>query len=176
MESLLEQFVEEPPPPPPAGEPTTVKKKSLENSETDMEIEEKREQLSILSVLGTVKNYSGREMSLGDVKKLSVEDVEKYHHRYQVAMGNQVTGGLVQTALDSMIRLISYLVSIDNEGELLKDIKNNELVIQELTNIAGYVVLKGGRLIALLSGILQVVKHVNFKGKEEPKENTAHPI
>ena len=58
--------------------PDTVKKtrkprvnKKLVIDESSPETEERREQLSILAVLGTISNYTGVKMSLGDVKKLS---------------------------------------------------------------------------------------------------------
>ena len=49
------------------------------------DIEDKRESLAILASLGTAKDYLGVQMSLGDVKKLSPKDVEKYHYRYQAS-------------------------------------------------------------------------------------------
>ena len=47
------------------------------------EMESKRKSLSILASLGTTKEFLGVEMSLGDIKKLSTKDVEKYYLRYQ---------------------------------------------------------------------------------------------
>jgi len=38
---------------------------------------------------------------------------------------------------------------------------------QELNNIAGYFLLKGGRLVALSSCLVQIVKHVNFKTTDD---------
>ena len=49
------------------------------DTDTDTDIEEKRESLAILASLGTAKDYLGVQMSLGDVKKLSAKDVEKYY-------------------------------------------------------------------------------------------------
>lgn len=40
--------------------------------------EERRESLAILASLGETKTYLGENMSLGDVKKLSSKDVDKY--------------------------------------------------------------------------------------------------
>ena len=47
------------------------------------EMESKRKSISILASLGTTKEFLGVEMSLGDIKKLSTKDVEKYYLRYQ---------------------------------------------------------------------------------------------
>ena len=146
--------------------PTTtiekVKRKQQKKKEDSADIEEKREQLSILAVLGTIDSYTGANMSLGDVKKLSNKDVERYHNRYQITMGNNVTNGLVTTAIETTATIINYLIPIDNKEELCKDLQGNELVKQELNNAAGYVLLKGGRFVALASGLLQVAKHVKY--------------
>ena len=133
--------------------------------------EEKREQLSILAVLGTIDTYTGVKMSLGDVKRLSPKDVEKYYNRYQITLGNQVASGLVDTALETGVEIISYALPIDDKQELCNDIKKNELVKQELINAAGYIVLKGGRFVALASGLLQIAKHIDFSSfKKEPED------
>lgn len=144
------------------------KKKKPVSSPRREEIEEKREQLSILAVLGTIETYAGVKMSLGDVKKLTPKDVERYHNRYQVTMGNQVTGGLVDMALETTAEVLSYALPIDDKEELCNDLKQNELAKQELNNIAGYVILHGGRFVALGSVLLQVVKHI--KWTEQPPE------
>ena len=135
------------------------------------ETEERREQLSILSVLGTISNYTGVKMSLGDVKKLSAKDVEKYYNRYQITLGNQVASGLVDTALETGVEIVSYVLPIDDKQELCNDIKKNELVKQELINVAGFIVLKGGRFVALASGLLQIAKHIDFASFKKNNED-----
>ena len=145
--------------------------KKLVIDESNPETEERREQLSILAVLGTISNYTGVKMSLGDVKKLPAKDVEKYFNRYQITLGNQVASGLIDTALEAGVTLVSYVLPIDDKQELCNDIKKDELVKQELINAAGLVVLKGGRFVALASGLIKIAKHIDFssisKGKED---------
>jgi len=72
---MLDQYAEETIP-----EEVVIKKKAVERKKkvVDVEVEEKREQLCILSVLGTIDQYTGIKMSLGDVKKLPSKDVDKY--------------------------------------------------------------------------------------------------
>ena len=86
------------------------KKKKVKSAKKVVEsndIEEKRESLCILAVLGTINEYTGVDMSLGDVKRLKSADVEKYYNRYQIVMGNKVTNGLVDTALQGASEIIS---------------------------------------------------------------------
>ena len=53
----------------------------------EKELEIKREQLAILAMTGTTKEFLGDEMTLKDVYDLSNEDVNKYHLRYNTVMG-----------------------------------------------------------------------------------------
>ena len=65
-------------------------------------------------------------MSLGDVKKLSQKDVEKYYYRYQSMLGKQVTGGMVE----STIKLFSRFVSLFHVVNHL-DLTMNEKILVE---------------------------------------------
>ena len=132
------------------------------DSNVNDDIEEKRESLAILASLGTAKDYIGVQMSLGDVKKLSPKDVEKYYYRYQSILGKQVTGGLVENVLKLAINLTWNFLPIDDKDELTNDLLQDELVRRELTTAAGYLVLKGGRFVALASALFHVIKHVDF--------------
>ncbi|KAK3735146.1 hypothetical protein QZH41_001891 [Actinostola sp. cb2023] len=97
-----------------------------------------------------------------DVKKLPTKEVDKYFNRYQTVLGNKITQGLVSSTLELAVGLASYAIPIDNTKELCEDLKANEVLTQELNNIAGYLLLKGGRMVALSSCLVQVAKHVNF--------------
>ena len=149
------------------------------NTDTDTEgVEEKRESLAILASLGTAKDYLGVQMSLGDVKKLSSKDVEKYYYRYQSILGKQVTGSLVENAIKLASKVISNVISIDNNEALSNDLLQDDLIRRELTTAAGYLVLKGGRFVALASALFHVVSHVNFTIDEksiveQPPEHNA---
>ena len=154
-----------------------------ENS-TDTDIEEKRESLAILASLGIAKDYLGVQMSLGDVKKLSQKDIVKYYYRYQSILGKQVTG-LEENAIKLASCMVSKVISIDDSDALSSDLLQDELVKRELTTAAGYLVLKGGRFVALASALFHVVNHVNFtidemsiveKPPERPEHNAEHNL
>ena len=177
MESILDQYADDKleiiPEEPIVMDKKPIKKRKLVNKDdNNTDIEEKREQLSILVVLGTIDTYTGHKMSLEDVKRLPSKDVEKYHNRYQVTMGNKVTSELVDTALETGVELLSYAISIYDKKDLCNVLKKNELVKQELNNAAGYVVLKGGRFVALASGLLQIAKHIDFKPQIEKNDES----
>ena len=142
----------------------------------DNTIEAERESLAILASLGTTKEFLGVEMTLGDVAKLSQKEVMKYFTRYQVTMGKQVTGGLVDSALQATSKVISYALPIDDSDALGKDLKSDELVRRELSNLAGLLVLRGGRFVALASGLIQVAKHIKLGESKENSNATQEPL
>ena len=144
-----------------------VKNYVLPPSTDVREIEEKRESLAILVSLGTAKDYLGVPMALGDVHKLTPKGVEKYYFRYQTKLAKQVTGGLVENAIKLTSKTISKFVPIDDPDSLSDDLIKDEIVRRELTNAAGYLVLKGGRFVALASALFHVVSHVEFSVRKE---------
>ena len=131
------------------------------------EIEEKRESLAILVSLGTAKDYLGVPMTLGDVHKLTPKGVEKFYFRYQTKLAKQVTGGLVENAIKITSKTISRFIPIDDPDSLSNDLTQDEIVRRELVNAAGYLVLKGGRFVALASALFHIMSHVDYTVKKE---------
>ena len=139
---------------------------STDTEVIDTDVEDKRESLAILASLGTTKDYLGVQMSLGDVQKLVSKDVEKYYYRYQSKLSKQVTGGLVENAIKLSSKTISRFIPIDDTDSLSDDLVQDEIVRRELANVAGYLVLKGGRFVALASALFHVMRHVDFTMNE----------
>ena len=147
-------------------------KEEIKTPDEDDDLETQRESLAILASLGSTEEFLGKAMSLGDIKKLSPKQVKKYFNRYKTVMGKKVTGGLVESAISAVSVLISYVIPLDDVEALNEDLKNDDLVKRELSNFAGLLVLKGGRLVALASGLFKVAKHVKLRPTEENvKEN-----
>ena len=142
-----------------------VKEDKTPDEEDDLEV--KRESLAILASLGSTEEFLGKAMSLGDIKRLSPKHVEKYFNRYKTVMGKKVSTGLVESAISAASVLISYVIPVDDVEALNEDLKNDDLVKRELSNFAGMLVLKGGRLVALASGLFKVAKHVKLRPYEE---------
>ena len=111
------------------------------------DIEYQKESLVILASLGTTKEYLGVEMSLEKIHKLSDKEVEKYFNRYQIVAGQKMANGLVDSAIMTATKVISCFLPIDDTEELCYDLQNDELVKRELSNIAGLLVVRGGRLV-----------------------------
>ena len=156
MMANVEDYIEEIP---------EVKEEIKTPDEDDLETH--RESLAILASLGSTEEFLGKAMSLGDIKRLSPKQVEKYFNRYKTVMGKKVSTGLVESAISAASVLISYVIPVDDVEALNEDLKNDDLVKRELSNFAGLLVLKGGRLVALASGLFKVAKHVKLRPSEE---------
>ena len=138
------------------------------------DIDYQKESLVILASLGTTKEYLGVEMSLEKIHKLPDKEVEKFFNRYQKVAGQKMANGLVDSAISTATKVISCFLPIDDTEELCYDLQNDELVKRELSNIAGLLVVRGGRLVALGSALFQVVRHIKFNTESE-SENENEP-
>ena len=144
---------------------------SVENSDEKLsETEINRESLAILASLGSTKEYLGEELSLEDIKKLKEADVLKYYNRYQSVLGKQLHKGLIESFIRTAVKGLSYFLNFDDTEELSKGLQKDELVKRELALISGQLVLRGGRFVALGSGLFHVIKHIDFSTKE-PKSD-----
>ena len=131
------------------------------------DVDYQKESLVILASLGTTKEYLGVEMSLEKIHKLPDKEVEKFFNRYQKVAGQKMANGLVDSAISTATKVISCFLPIDDTEELCYDLQNDELVKRELSNIAGLLVVRGGRLVALGSALFQVVRHIKFNTESE---------
>ena len=131
------------------------------------DVEYQKESPVILASLGTTKEYLGVEMSLEKIHKLPDKEVEKFFNRYQKVAGQKMANGLVDSAISTATKVISCFLPIDDTEELCYDLQNDELVKRELSNIAGLLVVRGGRLVALGSALFQVVRHIKFNRESD---------
>ena len=135
------------------------------------DVEYQKESLVILASLGTTKEYLGVEMSLEKIHKLPDKEVEKFFNRYQKVAGQKMANGLVDSAISTATKVISCFLPIDDTEELCYDLQNDELVKRELSIIAGLLVVRGGRLVALGSALFQVVRHIKFNRESESESD-----
>ena len=84
-----------------------------------------------------------------------------------------MANGLVDSAIRTVTKVISCFLPIDDTEELCYDLQNDELVKRELYNIAGLLVVRGGRLVALGSALFQVGRHIKFNRDSDSEAGEA---
>ena len=149
--------------------PTVEDKKAPTNlppipsaSTNNDDITAKRESLAILATIGNTKELIGVSMSLEDVHKLSEKDVEKYYVRYQIVLGQQLVDGLVDSGIEAALKVASYLLPVDDSEKLYNTWRNNKLLVRDLSMLAGFLALKGGRFVTLASFTFDLTKHIKL--------------
>ena len=85
----------------------------------------------------------------------------------------KMANGLVDSAVSTATKVISCFLPIDDTEELCYDLQNDELVKRELSNIAGLLVVRGGRLVALGSALFQVARHIKFNSDSDSEAGVA---
>ena len=149
----------------------------------DDQILAKRKKLAILVSTGKSKKAIGVQLTHDQVKRLSDKDVQKYSKRYEAYIGNKTTDSLIDSALMLLTKGFGLVVSIDDVNELQKELKNDYIINQELSSLAGGLALRCGRWLALANGALITTKHIKFEKENEydvppPPPNTpklTHP-
>ena len=106
----------------------------------------------------------GEELSLGDVNRLSSKEVASLHLRYQVALGKQIerslSSGFLKVACKAVARVLGAVgKKLDDEQALLTDLQQDALIRRELSYGAGWIAVRGGRLVALLAALAHVGGH-----------------
>ena len=113
-------------------------------------------------------------MDLSDITKLSDKDVEKYYKRYQVVSGKKIADGLADSSFQLMAKAVDHGLrnygNIDDKDALVRDCKKDELIMKEISNISGSLVLKGGRFTALLSAFIHFAKHFELREDGYPTQ------
>lgn len=143
---------------------------SPEQRELDQALENKRESLAVLTVIGGTKEYLGVDMSLGDNHKLPPKDVEKYFVRYQNVIGSKKTGCLLDSFIKVGSQLVSRVLPIDNREELANDLQNCDLIKTELSKFAGKLALHGSVLVAFAAAMLTVAKNIKLRAFNDATE------
>ena len=96
------------------------------------------------------------------MKRLSDKDVENYFKRYEAYAGNKTTDSLIDSFLMLVSRGVDVFVSIDDVEALHKELKDNYIINNELSSLAGNLALRCGRLLAAACAVLVTEKHTDF--------------
>ena len=100
------------------------------------------------------------------VKRLSDKDVEKYSKRQEAYIGSKTTESLIDSFL-FVSKGVGMVVKVDDVEKLQQDLKNDYIINQELSYLAGGIALRCGRLLALANAALITTKHIQLEKEPE---------
>ena len=132
------------------------------------DIPAKREKLAVLVSTGKAKEAVGVQLTHDQVKRLSDNDVEKYHKRQEAYIGSKTTESLIDSLLMLFSKGLGMVVKVDDIEKLQQDLKNDYIINHELSSLAGGVALSCGRWLALANAALITTKHVQLETEPGP--------
>ena len=121
-----------------------------------------REQLAVLVSTGKAKEAIGVQLTHEQVKRLSDKDVQKNAKRYQAHVGSKTTDSLVDGLLFLFTKLVGRVVPIKNINAYKKEIKDDYIINQKLSNLSGRTALKCGRGLTVANAAIITAKHIDF--------------
>jgi len=134
-----------------------------------------RERLAVLVSSGRSKEAIGVHLSHDQVKRLPDKDVEKLAKRYETWVGSKTTDCFI----DGFIFLATHLVQmgglkIKDVKAYQKELKEDYILNNELSFLAGKLSLYFGRTIAAANAALITAKHVDFSSNA-PEQTAIAP-
>ena len=138
------------------------------------DIPTKREKLAILVSTGKAKEAIGVQLTHEQVKRLSDKDVEKYNKRQEAYIGSKTTESLIDSFLFLASKRLGLVVKVDDVEKLQQDLKNDYIINQELSSLAGGITLRCGRWLALANAALITTKHIKLEPEPEPDLMNLH--
>lgn len=121
-----------------------------------------REQLAVLVSRGKAKETIGVQLTHEQVKRLSDKDVEKYAKRYETYVGSKTTESLIDSFILLATKTVGLAVNIKDIAAYQKELRNDYIINNELSNLAGNLALKCGRFLAAANAALITAKHIDF--------------
>ena len=131
------------------------------------DIPTKREKLAILVSTGKSKEAIGVQLTHEQVKRLTDKDVEKYSKRQEAYIGSKTTESLIDSFLLLVSKGLGMVVKVDDVEKLQQDLKNDYIINQGLSYLAGGIALRCGRLLALANAALITTKHIQLEKEPE---------
>ena len=128
-----------------------------------------REELAILVSTGKCKEAIGVNLTHEQVRRLEEKDVMKYSKRYQAYVGSKTTENMIESFLAFSTKALGLAVKLKDTEALQNELKNDYIIIKELSNLSGMIALKSGRLLAAVSAFFIAAKHVDFSREEPPQ-------
>ena len=125
-----------------------------------------REQLAILVSTGKCKEAIGVNLTHEQVRRLEDKEVMKHYKRYETYVGAKTTETLIESFLSFSTNALSLVVQLKDTEALQNELKNDYIIIKELSNISDSLALRCGRLLAVANAFFITAKHVDFSARD----------
>lgn len=123
---------------------------------------EKRERVLNIACSGKSKMYFGVDLTPEQAQTLNQNDVIMLHNRYEKVLGSQMTKSIGQSIIRVYAKVVSKVVCLDSEDELLDDLNKDPVIHTCIGEVSRTLYFKFGSLIAPLSASLITFNHINF--------------
>ena len=123
-----------------------------------------------IPALREAKEAIGVQLTHEQVKRLSDKDVEKYIKRYETYVGSKTTETLIDSCIFLVTKAVGMAVDIQDIDAYQKELRNDYIINQELSNLAGNLAFKWGRFLALANAALITTKHIDFNSHLQRKD------
>ena len=124
--------------------------------------------------MGKTKEALSTQLSHEQVKRLSGKDVKKFFKRHEAYLGGKTTETMIQSFFMLARKAIDMVIKVDDVEALQNDLQKDFVINSTLSSVAGNMVLRSGRLVAVANAALITVWHINFE-KEPAKELEKEP-
>jgi len=121
-----------------------------------------REQLAVLVSTGKAKEAIGVQLTHEQVKRLSDKEVERYTKRYETYVGSKTTESLIDSFIFLVTKVVGMAVKIKDIDAYQKELRNDYILNNELSILAGNLALRCGRFLAAANAALITTKHIDF--------------
>lgn len=131
------------------------------------ELNEYRTHLQILVASGRCREFLNKQFTLNDIDNMTNKDVIKYYKIYESVMSARVSDTVSSTAVHLYSRLCGYFFPIGEVETLESELKNDYILMTNLSKWGGWLSLKMGPAMSLLTAGLITVKNCKINGGAE---------
>ena len=129
--------------------------------------DKRKERLRILVAGGSSLEYLGKQLSLGDVERLSDKDVKALHARYEGIFAKKIQQHAIKGVLAVAVKSLGFLLPyaglcLRDESKLLETLQDDELITIELSNRSSTLLVNNclSPYLALASAAFTTSSHV----------------
>ena len=128
------------------------------------------EQLAILASTGKAKEAIGVQLTHEQGKHLSDKGLRRIT-KVQDILGAKTTETLIESFPTLTTRAVGMFVRVKDVEALQNELKKDYIISKELSALAGNLVLRCERLLAVANAALITTKHINFSTSSNTEDN-----